>query len=322
MANSQDRLMLPWSVEEKENRQFAVITVGLFIVFLIFAIWIPMISLPEPDRETLEKLPPQLAKLVVKKEPPKPIKKEAPKPEEPKEEPPKEKEPPKPKEKPVKKEVKPKEKPVEKPKVKQTVKQAREVARKTGLLALQNDLAELKSAVDVSALKKKPVKTAAKKTIAAKAKDVDAKKLLKTSGGIQTEAMAVPAESIELAGRSATELEQTADERALAIAEAEAALRQNIRSDDSIRLAFELAKKALYKLYNRELRKNPFIEGLVSFEVVIEPSGEVSYCRVLESELDHPELERKFVNRIKLHNFGPEEVGRITTQINIDFQPN
>ena len=80
MAVSQDRLSLPWSTERQENRRFTAILVLLFILLFVFSIWIPMITVPEKDRDALEKLPPQLAKLVKNKKEPKPIKKEEPKP--------------------------------------------------------------------------------------------------------------------------------------------------------------------------------------------------------------------------------------------------
>lgn len=314
MANSQDRLMLPWSVEESENRQFSIVSVLLLVVFLVFAIWIPTIELPEPDRETLEALPPQLAKLVVKKEPPKVVQPEPTKPEpEPEAKP--EKKAPEPKPEKLEPKTKPKPKP-------QTVKQAREVAKQTGLLALQSSLADLRNDVNLDSLKQPQKKLRVEKTIAAKPSAITSDQVLKTSGGIETSNISAPAETIQLAAASTTELEQTQDEIDLAKAEAAAALRQNQRSEESIRLSFETAKKALIKLYNRELRKNPFLEGLVTFEVVIEASGEVSYCRIVESALNHAKLESKFINRIKLHNFGAESVDRKTTRFNISFQPN
>lgn len=318
MAYSQDRLMLPWTVERQENNNFRAVLAILATVFLVLAVWIPSVHLPEPDRETLEKLPPQLAKLVVKKEPVKPKLPEPKKEEKPKKEEPKKEEKPEPvKKKEPKKEII--KKPVEK--TAQKIKKAREVARKTGLLALQNDLAELQSSVDLSSLKTAKTQVRSEKTLAAKAEGISSKQVTQSSGGISTDDLSAPAETIQLASRDVTALEETDQEQALAEAEANAAARANIRSDESIRIAIEGLKNALYKLYNRELRKDPFLEGAVMFELTIDASGEVSVCTIINSELNNPALERKFINRIRLYNFGAEAVDTLVKKININFIP-
>lgn len=322
MAFSQDRLMLPWTAEQKESRQFLSILLVLLALFLVLAIWIPSVNLPEPDRETLEKLPPQLAKLVVKKELPKPKPPEPPKKDEKKDEPKKEEKPkdiePKPKAAKPKAVVAPVK---EKEPSEKAIKKAREVAQKTGLLALQNDLAELQSAVDLSALKAPSKTSRSEKTIAAKATSISSSEALVSSGGISTDDLSAPAETVQLTSREITSLDETNDEQALALAEAEAAARAHIRSDDSVRLAIEGLKQVLYKLYNRELRKDPFLEGVVLFDVVIEPDGSVSSCEIVSSELNNSALEKKFVNRIRLYNFGAEDVNQLNKKISINFIP-
>ncbi len=321
MSSSQDRLNLPWTTDGIENKRFNAILSVLLIVALILAIWIPTVVIPEKDRKTLEKLPPQLAKLVKKKkeEPPKPKppkKEELPKK---KEEKPKPKPKPKEKPKPKKKVEIKKPKPLKKPLTKE-VKKAREVAKKSGLLALQNDLTDLKQAVDVSALKKKiaPRKEA---TIAAKAGSVATADVLKTSSGIVTEGLAAPAESVKLADRDSVVLDATADEIALAKAEEEAAMGLATRNQDNIRFTVENLKSAFNKLYNRELRKDPFLEGVLVLEIVIEPAGDVSSCIVVSSELNSPQLEGKICNRMLLADFGAENVLQTTINIPFPFKP-
>lgn len=320
MILPQDRLNLPWTTEKGESLRFKTILIILFVCFFALAIWIPSVSVPEKDRKTLEKLPPQLAKLVKKKEPPKPkpkpkVKEEQPKKPEPKEEKPKPKVEPKKEPKPIKK-----PEPVKKPLTKQ-VKQAREVAKKSGLLALQSDLADLKTVVDVSALKKNiaPKKQA---TIAAKASSLATSEVMKKSSGIVTDSLAAPAETVTLAGRENEQLAATEDEIALAKAEEEAASGMLQRSAESIRLVAETLKSSFSKLYNRELRKDPFLEGLLMLEVVIEPSGEVSFCKVVSSELNHSALENKIVKRMLLADFGAENVLQTTINMPFPFHPN
>jgi protein TonB len=323
MAVSQDRLSLPWSTERQENRRFTAILVLLFTLLFVFSIWIPMITVPEKDRDTLEKLPPQLAKLVKKKEEPKPVKKEEAKPL-PKAEPKPEIKKPEPKPEPKEKEIKPK---LEKPKVvkdkdlTKEVKKARDVARKSGLLALQNDLSDLKSAVDVSALKKN-IAPRTERTIAAKANSVATSDILRRSSGIQTGSISAPVEQVQLASRDDARLTATDDEIALAKAEAEAANSVRSRNQENIRLTTESLKSSLNKLYLRELRKDPFLEGTLLLEVVIEPTGEVSFCRVISSELNNADFESKIISRMYLADFGEANVLQTTINIPIPFKPN
>ena len=60
-------LQLPWSSSDREDRKFYVLALlFLFIVLLVGAV-VQNTTLPEVDREEAEKLPPQLAKVILKK---------------------------------------------------------------------------------------------------------------------------------------------------------------------------------------------------------------------------------------------------------------
>ena len=321
MAVSQDRLSLPWSREQQENKRFKLILVSLLILLLVLSVWIPLVHVPEKDRDTLEKLPPQLAKLVKKKEPPKKIEKPKPIP---KKEPKPEIKKPEPKPEPKKKPILPK---LKKPQVvkdkelTKTVKKARDVARKSGLLALQNDLTDLRAVVDVDALKKN-ISPRTERTIAAKAGSVTTSNVMNKSQGIQTDSLSAPVETVALSARDAARLSATDEEIALAKAEAEAANSVRNRPQENIRLTTESLKSSFNKLYSRELRKDPFLEGVLLLELVIEPSGEVSFCRVVTSELNSPDFESKIVSRMYLADFGEANVLQTTIQIPFPFKPN
>jgi TonB family protein len=56
-------------------------------------------------------------------------------------------------------------------------------------------------------------------------------------------------------------------------------------------------------------------------QLTIAPTGEVTDCRVLSSELNDPELEKKLVARIKMFRFDDRDVEAITTTKPIDFFP-
>ena len=50
------------------------------------------------------------------------------------------------------------------------------------------------------------------------------------------------------------------------------------RTDEEIQIVFDRYKSALYRIYNRELRKNPTLQGKMVLRLTIEPNGKVSAC--------------------------------------------
>ena len=62
----------------------------------------------------------------------------------------------------------------------------------------------------------------------------------------------------------------------------------------------------------RALRDRAELQGKMVLEFTIAPSGEVTACRVVSSELNDPELERKIVARVKLIRFAAKDVETMT----------
>ena len=94
------------------------------------------------------------------------------------------------------------------------------------------------------------------------------------------------------------------------------------RTDEEIQIVFDRYKAALYRIYNRELRKDPTLRGKILLRMSIEPDGAVSMCKVESTDLASPELVAKIVERIKRFNFGPKEgVLKMTILYPIDFLP-
>jgi TonB family protein len=93
------------------------------------------------------------------------------------------------------------------------------------------------------------------------------------------------------------------------------------RSQEEIELVFDRNKSAIYALYNRALRDNPALMGKVVMQLTITPSGEVTDCRILSSELGDAELERKLVARVRMFRFEDKDVEAITTTKPIEFFP-
>ena len=64
------------------------------------------------------------------------------------------------------------------------------------------------------------------------------------------------------------------------------------RSREEIELVFDRNKGRIYSLYARALHDNAELQGKLVLEFTISPSGEVTMCRVVSSELKVADLER------------------------------
>jgi protein TonB len=93
------------------------------------------------------------------------------------------------------------------------------------------------------------------------------------------------------------------------------------RSAEEIAMVFDRNKGAIYALYERALRMNPMLQGKLVLEFTIAPSGVVTRCRVVSSDLHDPALEREIVARVMLFRFQSEKVDPTTATKPIDFFP-
>jgi outer membrane biosynthesis protein TonB len=93
------------------------------------------------------------------------------------------------------------------------------------------------------------------------------------------------------------------------------------RTDEEIQIVFDRYKAALYRLYNRELRKDPTLRGQVVLRLTIEPNGSVSFCQLQHTDMNAPDLAAQVVERVKTFDFGAKDVGAITIVYPIDFLP-
>ncbi|MGH9870034.1 MAG: AgmX/PglI C-terminal domain-containing protein [Candidatus Polarisedimenticolia bacterium] len=94
------------------------------------------------------------------------------------------------------------------------------------------------------------------------------------------------------------------------------------RTDEEIQIVFDRYKAAFYRLYNRELRKDPSLQGQMVLRLTIEPDGSVSMCALQSSDMDAPDLASEVVNRVRTINFGAKEgVQALTIVYPIDFLP-
>lgn len=301
--------VLPWTRLEEDDGLLRKITRIILIISLILGLAIPFIPVPEEDRSKAEELPPRLAQLLMEKQQPKP--KPAPKKVEKKKE----------KKKEAKKEKK-KEKPKKKEKSEaERIAEARKKAASTGLLAFSDELADLRDTSVKALNKNRPL---AKGAVAAKS----VKRNILTagpagSGGIDTSQLSSGVGRSTLEGRETTQVESPVDMVAkVQPRPTSGGSGKPSRTYEEVSLVFDRNKGAIYSLYSRALRRDPTLQGKVVLEITIDPSGRVTACKVVSSELNNKKLEYKLVARVKLLNFGAKNVDVMVVTYPIDFLPS
>lgn len=94
------------------------------------------------------------------------------------------------------------------------------------------------------------------------------------------------------------------------------------RTDEEIQIVFDRYKASLYRIYNRELRKDPTLRGKILIRLSIETDGRVSMCMMESTDLASAELVARVIERIKRFNFGHKKgVPVLTILYPIDFLP-
>jgi hypothetical protein len=94
------------------------------------------------------------------------------------------------------------------------------------------------------------------------------------------------------------------------------------RTDEEIQIVFDRYKASFYRLYNRELRNDPTLQGEMVLRLTIEPDGSVSMCKLQSTDMDAPDLAAQVVDRVRRINFGAkDDVEALTIVYPIDFLP-
>ena len=94
------------------------------------------------------------------------------------------------------------------------------------------------------------------------------------------------------------------------------------RTDEEIQIVFDRYKAALYRMYNRELRKDPTLRGQMVLRLTIEPDGSVSFIELQSSDMGAPVLAEQVVDRVRTFDFGAkEDIVAVTIIYPIDFLP-
>lgn len=308
---------LPWSSGQDSSRLKAILAVLMAIVFIVGVV-VPYVELPEPERQTLTELPPQLAKIIERKQ------KELPKPEitveEPEPLPEEEEKPPEPEEKPEPEPApKPQRQPEQEKKVEATVEQ-REVARQKARDVLGGEalqaLSGLRNQIPVAALGTSSgslLGNSSTATQAVVAGDVvDRANISAGSEGVDVAAFTT---DDVLVGESLEEREIT---QVTEIKSEDIAPRVVRRSQGEIRVVFENTRVDYDRIYRSALRKDPTLSGEVSLSLTIQPNGSVSSCEVESSEIQDNGLLRRVLSKCRQMNFGDKpnvEVAKVVYPI-------
>ncbi|KRT54531.1 AgmX/PglI C-terminal domain-containing protein [endosymbiont of Ridgeia piscesae] len=322
------RLELPWNTLHWEDRQFRWLQLGLLSAALLLGWVVSVVELSQPERIKRVQ-PPRLAKLTLERRPVELVKHKPPEIEIP-EAKPKPVVKPKPRSKPKPKRVakkRPKAPParVAKRRVQSDPAAARRKAQQSGLLAFADELADLRSAPAVSSTTATRSLSKAGNQAKKVARSLVTADAARGSAGIDTSRLSRDTGGQGLSGRKTTQLRSAVQGNGGGGSRASRPISNSLegqRSSEEVQLVFDRNKGAVYAIYNRALRKDPTLRGKLLLEITIAPSGRVTDCRLLSSELNNPSLERKLLARIRMFDFGVKDVATTVVFYPIDFLPS
>lgn len=326
VANFYRSFELPWTTPPEERERLRQIVGICLAVVLALSVIVPMLPAPERNLDVPPPIPPRLAKLVLERATPLPP-------------------PPPPVEtRELEPEAAPEPTAQEPRKIEERAKpgpdldrtqQARKKAAQAGLLPFVDELADLRDDFEVTPDK---LQTPANSTGTVDGPPRAERSLVTSkagaaSGGINTAAVSkgFGYGAGNLDGHGTTQMQvpfggsgggsaMRGSGPADGVSRSGSGKRPS-RSQEEIELVFDRNKSAIYALYNRALRDNPALMGKVVMQLTITPSGEVTDCRILSSELGDAELERKLVARVRMFRFEDKDVEAITTTKPIEFFP-
>jgi len=285
---------LPWSPKEEVEARFRRVVRNALIIFLVIGLIIPWI--PTPKKAEAPALPERVVNLVLEQRkppppPPKPIeKKEEPKPEKVKEEP-----------KPIDKQVEAKKKAEKAMKVFDDLKDLRDTS--------------FDKAQQAKDLQANVNNTRSERNMLTMATGV-------SSGGINNAGLSrgYGGNTGPLGGHSTTQVTSNIG-AGMGPETRKGNGKKGGRDESEVRQVLDGNKSAIYSLYSRALRDNPDLQGKVVLEIVISPTGDVTACRIVSSDLKDAELEKKLVARIRSIHFPARDVDALTVSYPIEFLP-
>jgi outer membrane biosynthesis protein TonB len=323
MTAASQPLYTPWSLSAEDDRRFRQILRVTLVVFLSWGLIIPYLPLSQTERHVAESLPPRLARLILEQKPvspPPPLQHPAaepkPLPEKPK--------PPAPR----KAQAQAPKQRINRPASAEKTISAREQAEQAGLLALRDTLQDLRQNTVATSLKQAQALTQGGGQASKTERAILTYGTTRGSDGINTANLSRNTGGATLAGRTTQRVSSPPGTAAAGGSArrggdgtAGKSARLAGRSIEEIQMVFDRNKGAIYSVYNRALRSDPTLQGKLVLRLTIAPTGQVTRCELVSSELHDAALGDKIARRVKLFDFGAKNVEAVTITYPIDFLP-
>jgi hypothetical protein len=311
---------MPWIRGGEDDERFRRALAASLVLSLLLGIVLPFIDLPIPKRGEVIEVPERFARLIREEErppPPPPAPRQEPEPEpepqrpEPEmpEPPPVEQPPPPPRETPT-------------PAVAETPT-PRQRTETTGILAFRESFSSLADSRPSARLGADARVSRAGEAAARAERSMVTTQAPGSSGGINLSSL-----SRDVGGEAGGQIGGVELTRAASSIGTEGLRERPLshgvspsRTDEEIQIVFDRYKAALYRLYNRELRRDPTLRGQMVLRITIEPDGSVSLCALQTTDMNAPELVTQVLERVGSFNFGEKDVPAVTILYPIDFLP-
>jgi protein TonB len=317
-------LYTPWSLSAEDDRRFRRILQVTLLVFLLWGLVIPYLPLSKIERHAPDSLPPRLARLILEQKPvpppprvQQPVAEAKPLPEKPKT--------------PAPQEAKPQlqTRHPERPSTAEKTVSARQQAQQAGLLALRDSLQDLRQNTVATSLKQSNALSQSGGQASKTERAILTYGTTSGSDGINTARLSRNTGGTTLAGRSTLRVSSPSGTAGAGggsgyqsgAGAAGRGARLAGRSIEEIQMVFDRNKGAIYSVYNRALRNDSTLQGKVVLRLTIAPSGQVTRCELVTSELNDAVLGEKIAQRVKLFDFGAKNVEAVTITYPIDFLP-
>ena len=315
-------IVMPWQRGQEEDRRYRKSLGSSLATSLLLGILVGSVAIPIPDKPKEIELPERMAKLVHEKLPPPP----------PVQEPVVDEEIPEPEPEPdpqLAEEVPPEIVPenVEEPQVAATQEpDIKEQVKSKGILAFRDSFASASSLRPSAQLGSQArVRSAGEDKVGRPTRSMVTTNAPGSSGGINLASISRdvggggPGMGGVAVSRVASSIGSGGDgysDRPLAGGAMAG------RTDEEIQIVFDRYKAALYRLYNRELRRDPTLRGQIIIKLTIEPDGSVSYCTLQSTDMNAPMLSEQVIERVSTFDFGAkEDIAAVTIIYPIDFLP-
>jgi hypothetical protein len=302
--------VMPWTRGGEDDQRFRKSLAASLLIGLLLGLLLPMIDLPLPERWEVIEVPDRFTRLIQERPlPPPPRVQEEPKPEE--------QEPKPPEEVPIlAEEGTPQPASEEPPKKNVASKGILAFREKFSSLAEHDSVAQLgaQARIDRSgeAASGRPQRSMVTTNAPGSSGGINLASLSREVGGGPGQGL----EGVSVVQATSTIGGTGGTDRPLSSGPGSA------RTDEEIQIVFDRHKAALYRLYNRELRRDPTLQGQMVLHLTIEPDGSVSLCELQSTDMKAPQLSAQVVERVKTFDFGAKEgVPALTILYPIDFLP-